>query len=67
VVDIEQRALRALEQDSLALAALGVEQRPHRIHVGQHLVGEARQMVVHTGGRNLGHAETAAHRIVVRQ
>ena len=33
VVDVEQRALRALEQDALALAALVVEQRPHRIHV----------------------------------
>src|SRR6185312_16822039 len=31
VVDVEQRALRALEQDALSLAALDVEQRPDRI------------------------------------
>src|SRR5262249_61082201 len=33
VVDIEQRALRAFEQDALALAALLVAPRPHRISV----------------------------------
>ncbi len=33
VVDIEQHALRALEQDALALATLHVEQRPHRVDV----------------------------------
>ncbi len=42
VVDIEQRALRALEQDALALAALAVEQPPHRIRVGQHASARAR-------------------------
>ena len=29
VIDVEQRGLRALEQDALALAPLLVEQRPH--------------------------------------
>jgi hypothetical protein len=29
VIDIEQRALRAFEQDALAFAALVVEQVPH--------------------------------------
>jgi hypothetical protein len=37
VVDVEQRALRALEQDALALAALLVEQPPHRLGIGQQL------------------------------
>ena len=37
VVDIEQRALRALEQNALALAALEVEQPPHRFGIGQKL------------------------------
>src|SRR5712692_2821724 len=37
VVDVEQDRLRALEQDALALAPLVVEQRPHAVHVGQHL------------------------------
>ncbi len=32
VIDIEQRALRALEQDALAGAPVRVEQRPHRVH-----------------------------------
>src|SRR6476661_4232337 len=35
VVDVEQRALRALEQYALALAALLVEQPPHGLGVRQ--------------------------------
>ena len=34
VVDVEQRALRAFEQNPLAFTALAVEQRPYRAHVG---------------------------------
>ena len=42
VVDVEQRALRALEQDALALAALDVEQPPHRLGIGQQLAARTR-------------------------
>ena len=35
MIDVEQRALGALEKDSLTLAPLAIEQRPHRVHVGQ--------------------------------
>ena len=37
MIDIEQRALRALEQNTLALAALVVEQIPHGVRIWQHL------------------------------
>ena len=43
VVDVEQRALRALEQNALALAPLGIEQRPDRIHVRQDLAARRRR------------------------
>ncbi len=35
MIDIEQRTLRPLEQDTLALAALEVEQPPHRLGIRQ--------------------------------
>ena len=68
MVDVEQRALRAFEQNALALAAPFVEQRPDRVHVGQHLRrhgGQVRRSSVR--GSNSAHAKTAAQRIVVRQ
>ena len=67
MVDVEQRALRAFEQDALALAALLVEQRPHRIHVGQHLRRDRCELVVDRARRDLVHAEPAAQRVVMRQ
>ncbi len=67
VVDVEQRALRALEQDAPALAPLFVEQRPHRVHVGQHLGRHRGELVVERARRDLVHAEPAAQRIVMRQ
>ena len=44
VIDVEHRALRALEQDALALAALDIEQPPHRFGVGQKLRRQRRQV-----------------------
>jgi len=67
VVDVEQRALRALEQNAFTLAPLGVEQRPYRIHIRQHLRRDRSEMLVDRGAIELGHAETAAQRIVMRQ
>ena len=67
MIDIEQRTLRALEQNPLALAALAVEQRPHRIHVGQHARRDARQLILDCGARERLKAEPASQRIVVGQ
>ena len=67
VVDVEQRALRALEQDALALAALLVEQRPHRIHIGQHERRHAQEFLAHVRGLDRRKAETLAQRIMMRQ
>ena len=44
MVDIEQRALRALEQDALALAALEVEQPPHGLRRKAAASAPARQV-----------------------
>ena len=53
MVDVEQRPLRAFEQDALALATLGVEQRPHRVHVGQNLGRDLAQLIAQLVGGNL--------------
>ncbi len=45
MVDIEQRALRALEQNPLALAALEIEQPPHRFGVRQKLRRQCGQVL----------------------
>ena len=65
MIDVEQGALRALEQDALALAALVVEQRPHRIHEGQDLGRDPRELVVHVLRAAFGKPEAAAQRIVM--
>ena len=68
VVDVEQRALRALEQDALALAALLVEQRPDRVHEGQHLRRDRGKLVVDRAAPSISsQPEAAAQRVVVRQ
>ena len=67
MVDVEQRALRALEQDAPALAALVVEQRPHRIHERQHLGRDRGELVIHGARLDLAHAEAAAQRVVMGQ
>ena len=65
MVDIEQRALRAFEQDALADAPLAVEQRPDRIDVRQHLRRDGLQLIAKLVGADLRLAEPAAKRIVV--
>ncbi len=59
VVDVEQRALRPFEQDALALPPLGVEQRPHRIHVRQHLRRDRRELAAKLIGADLRLAQAA--------
>ena len=63
VVDVEQRALRALEQDALAGAALVVEQAPDGVHVGQHLRRDRGELLVDRLGRRTPRAQSrgAAH------
>ena len=65
MVDIEQGALRALEQDALALAPRQIEQRPHRVDVGENLRRDLGELSAQIVGRDLGLAEPAAKRIVV--
>ena len=67
MVDVEQRTLRAFEQDALALAALAVEQRPHRVHIGKHLRRKVGKVVIHRARIDLGHAEAAAQGVVMHQ
>ncbi len=43
MIDVEQRALRALEQDALALAALQIQQPPYRFGIGQEFGRKLRQ------------------------
>ena len=65
MIDVEQRPLRAFEQDALAGPPLAVEQRPHRIHEGKHFRRDRRQLAAQRVGADLGLAEPAAKRIVV--
>ena len=67
MVDVEQRALRALEQDALAGAALVVEELPDAVHIGQDAVGHRGQFRHDRVMRHFGMAKPATQRIVVRQ
>ena len=67
MVHVEQRALRALEQDAPARTALGVEQRPHVVHVWQHLRGDLHELAHQRILADLGHAQSAPQRIVVHE
>ncbi len=67
MVDVEQRALRALEQDALARAALAVEQIPGHVHVGQDFGRDLGELGHQLGLGELRLAETAAQRVVVHE
>jgi len=67
VVHIQESALRALEQDALALAALEIEQPPHRLGIGQQFRREGREFFQDVGAVEFFQVEPAAQRIVVRQ
>ena len=67
MVDVEQRALRALEQNALALAALLVEQPPHRFGVRQKFWRQRGQLFQDSRAVDLGQIEPAAQRVVMRQ
>ena len=67
MIDVEQRPLRAFEQDALALAALGVEQRPHRVDIGQDLRRDLAELAAQLVGGNLRLAQAPAQRIVMAE
>ena len=67
MIDVEQRALGAFEQDALAGALLVVEQVENRLDIGQHLGRHRRQLVIDRLGIDLGQVETAAQRVVMGQ
>ncbi len=67
MIDIEQRALRALEQDALAFAALAVQQPPDGLSVGQQHRRECGELLHDVSRVEFCEAETAAQRIVMRQ
>jgi hypothetical protein len=66
MIDVEQRALRALEQDARAPAPLVVEDFPDAVHIGQDLVGDRGQLTHDRLMRDFGMAEPSTQRIVMR-
>jgi hypothetical protein len=67
VIDVEQRPLRALEQNALAFAPLLLEQRPNRIHERQHQRRSALEFAAHLLGVDLIEVKSTAQRIVMRE
>ena len=67
MVDVEQHALRALEEDALAGTALVFEQIPYRVHERQNFRRDGEQLVAQARRLDLRQAETAPQRIVMRQ
>ncbi len=65
MVDVEQRALCAFEQNALALAALCVEQSPHRVDVRENLRRDLGELCAELVGGDFGLAQASAQRIVV--
>ena len=64
-VDVEEGALRALEEDALALAALVGEDPPDRGGVGEDLGRDLGQLGAQCGAVDGGGAEAGAERVVV--
>ena len=68
MVDVEQRALRPLEQDAFAVAIGLVQHAPHRLAgVGQDLGGDLQQGGLEPRHIDLGEIQALAQGIVVRQ
>jgi hypothetical protein len=65
VVDIEERALRALEEDIRALPAAIAENVPDRVDERENAIGNRREFVADRGGSNLRLAKASAQRIVM--
>ena len=67
MVDVEQRALRAFEQNAFAGAPLLVEQPPYGFGIGQQLRRQCAQLLQDVLAVELRQVEAAAERIVVGQ
>ncbi len=67
MVDVEQRALRAFEQDALAGPAGRVEQLPRDVDEGQDLRRDLGQLGDQLLLGELGLAEAAAQRVVMHE
>ena len=67
MIDVEQRTLRAFEQDALSLPPRRVEQFPRHIHVRQNLRCDAGQIGDQKVLGDLGLAQSAAQGVVVRE
>ena len=65
MIDIEQHALRALEQDALAGAALGVEQIPDGVHEGQDFRRDGEQFLAQRRDGDFRQTQPATQRIVM--
>ncbi len=66
MIDVEQDALRALEQDTLAGLLGLVERHPHRLGIGEHDVGNLAKVAEQALAVDRRFAEAGAERIVVR-
>ena len=67
MIDVEQRALRALEQNALAGAPRAIEQLEGRRHVWQHLGRDGEELLLDRLGRRRREAHAAAQGIVMRE
>ena len=65
VVDVEQHALRAFEQDALAAAQRHVEVAPHRPRERQHEIGDRGQVAPQPLAVDRRLLETGPQRVVV--
>ena len=66
MVDVEQHALRAFEQDAAAAAARLVEVAPYRLGERQHEIGDLGEVVQQPLAVDRRLAEAGAERVVVR-
>ena len=66
VVDVEQHALRAFEQDAAAARARFGQHLPHRLRELQHEIGDIAQVGDQAGAVDRRFAEAGAQRVVVR-
>ena len=65
MIDIEQHALRAFEQDALALALVPVEQLPNRIDIGRDFRRDGDELLQQLVAVDLGLAHAAPQGIVM--
>ena len=65
MIDIEQRALRAFEENAFAGAPRGIEQLPGRVHEGKDFGGDTREFGANGLRRDRFESETPAQRLVM--